>query len=69
MSDGFPAHGPEKCIQVHFEQPGKEFQSHNSLFGRRLKGKERNGSFRRALAFLSRLKLPFPSFSNACHAG
>lgn len=27
-SDGFPAQGPEKCIPVHFEQPGKKFQSH-----------------------------------------
>ena len=38
-------------------------------------GREGNGVsflpslFAPALAFLSHLKLPFPSFSNACHAG
>ena len=44
---------------------------------RRLKGKgkgvldvrETRGACEEALAFLSRLKLPFPSPPNACHAG
>ena len=46
-----------------------------SLRGRRLKekgkGETRNAKRegRAPLAFLSRLKLPFPSLSNACHAG
>ena len=48
--------------------------NHNSLRGRRLKGKgkgvwgarEMRGA---PLAFLSHLKLPFPSLSNAYHAG
>ena len=46
-----------------------------SLRGRRLKGKGKGGFGRERnargapLAFLSHLKLPFPSLSNACHAG
>ena len=50
----------------------------SSLRGRRLKGKEKGVLDARetrgareeggTLAFLSHLKLPFPSLSNACHA-
>ena len=41
------------------------------LRGRRLKGKRKGvlGARGAPLAFLSHLKLPFPSLSNACHAG
>ena len=46
---------------------------HASLRGRRSKGKGKairaRDPPRALLAFLSRLKLPFPSLSNACHAG
>ena len=56
---------------------GSPFPFFRSLRGRRLKGKgkgvldarETRGAREEALAFLSRLKLPFPSPPNTCHAG
>ena len=56
---------------------GTPFPFFRSLRGRRLKGKgkgvldvrETRGACEEALAFLSRLKLPFPSPPNACPAG
>ena len=45
--------------------------SKHSLRGRRLEGKGKGGLEARETRgpWLSRLKLPLPSFSNACHAG
>ena len=56
---------------------GTPFPFFRSLRGRRLKGKgkgvldarETRGAREEALVFLSRLKLPFPSPPNTCHAG
>ena len=60
--------GPILAILIHSLLP-----RHASLRGRRSKGKGKairaQDPPRAPLAFLSRLKLPFPSLSNACHAG
>ena len=47
------------------------YKTRLSLRGRRLKEKGMGvlGAREKPLAFLSRLKLPFPSLSNACQAG
>ena len=59
---------PILAILIHSLLP-----RHASLRGRRSKGKGKairaRDPPRALLAFLSRLKLPFPSLSNACHAG
>ena len=61
-----------KCFSpFYFKQKFKGNCLQNSLRGRRLKGKGKGilGARGAPLAFLSHLKLPFPSLSNACHGG
>ena len=58
-----------KCfLPFYFKKKFKGNCLQNSLRGRRLKGKGK-GILGAPLAFLSHLKLPFPSLSNPCHGG